>query len=160
MPQRKEYFLEYGRKHRQKIRTRAFKWARAHPERNRARANAYYWLHRDEINAKKQTPEFRERVNKQRWKYAHKAREWILRREYGLTPKQYDDMTKAQRGRCAICGSYPVTRRLHIDHCHKTNRVRGLLCIRCNHGIGFLKDDVAILSKAIEYLTHPPGVPS
>jgi hypothetical protein len=74
----------------------------------------------------------------------------------------YDSMLVKQEGKCAICGtSNPVgegntTKRLTfafaVDHCHATGKVRGLLCNPCNRGIGFLKDDVDLLAKAIKYL--------
>ena len=51
-----------------------------------------------------------------------------------------------------ICKSPPGHKSLHIDHDHKTGKVRGLLCHGCNTAIGLMKDDVNILTKAIEYL--------
>lgn len=54
---------------------------------------------------------------------------------------------------CAICG---ITERLHIDHCHNSGDVRGLLCSNCNLGIGNLKDNIKILKNAILYLENPP----
>jgi hypothetical protein len=51
---------------------------------------------------------------------------------------------------CAICGTKGV--KLHIDHCHMTNHVRGLLCHNCNTGLGLFKDDVRLLAAAIAYL--------
>ena len=54
---------------------------------------------------------------------------------------------------CAICGNLD---RLHIDHCHKTGNVRGLLCSNCNIGIGNMQDNIDILKVAIEYLKNPP----
>lgn len=60
-------------------------------------------------------------------------------------------MRTAQNGRCLICGE--GSRRLEIDHCHTTGRVRGLLCIYCNTGLGRFKDNPALLARAIAYLT-------
>lgn len=54
---------------------------------------------------------------------------------------------------CAICGS---KEKLHIDHCHETGNVRGLLCSNCNFGIGNLKDNIDYLKTAILYLENPP----
>jgi len=78
-----------------------------------------------------------------------------MKRAYGLDFKDYEKMLEAQNGVCAICSSPPPNNRktrLAIDHCHKTGKVRGLLCDKCNRSIGLLKDDVNILTKAIEYL--------
>lgn len=74
-------------------------------------------------------------------------------REYGLYPWQYDKMLKDQNNLCAICRlPEPSGRYLAVDHCHTTNKVRGLLCINCNNGLGRFKDNVLALEKAIKYL--------
>ena len=57
------------------------------------------------------------------------------RKELGVTDEQYAAMLKAQGGGSAICGNPPKTRRLHVDHDHKTGKVRGLLCFRCNRAL-------------------------
>ena len=72
---------------------------------------------------------------------------------YGLTPEQFYEMHKKQNGKCAICNQEPKTKRgLHVDHCHTSNRVRGLLCHGCNTGIGAMKENVSIMRNAISYL--------
>jgi hypothetical protein len=81
------------------------------------------------------------------------VREWALRKNFGLTSADYEAMLKSQSGGCAICTAPPSGKSLHIDHCHKTGRVRGLLCIRCNRGIGHFLDSPALLKSAIEYLS-------
>lgn len=70
---------------------------------------------------------------------------------YGLTSEKWDEYLNNQKGMCAICKS-KFTKRPHIDHDHKTNKVRGLLCNTCNWGIGNFKDSVDILLNAISYL--------
>lgn len=70
---------------------------------------------------------------------------------YNITPEEYGTMFQAQGGRCAICGQTPE-RTLHIDHDHHTNKVRGLLCMRCNTAIGLLFHDPKILAHALVYL--------
>ena len=75
---------------------------------------------------------------------------------YGITPSIYDEMLSAQEGKCAICGIVPkedaLKRTLHVDHCHSTGMIRGLLCQNCNLMLGFSKDSAEILLRAIEYL--------
>lgn len=67
----------------------------------------------------------------------------------------YDHKLAEQNGKCAICGSgkYDRTnRRFAIDHCHQTEKIRGLLCGRCNMALGLLNDNLEILDNAIKYL--------
>ncbi len=74
---------------------------------------------------------------------------------YGITCLDYDNLWLDQEGRCAICGTdKPAGKgaRLHVDHCHETGRVRGLLCQRCNGAIGLLGDCVESLVDAVGYL--------
>jgi hypothetical protein len=68
----------------------------------------------------------------------------------------YAYLFKKQKGQCAIC-KRSETRRLSLDHCHATNRIRGLLCLRCNLGIGFFHDSVKSLKAAIRYLKRDPA---
>lgn len=77
-----------------------------------------------------------------------------LRKKFGLTIERYDEMLVNQGGRCAICRllSTESPRRFHVDHDHVTGIVRGLLCYRCNTGIGVFRDDVVHLRSAIKYL--------
>ena len=55
--------------------------------------------------------------------------------ELGVSDDEYERLLEAQEGGCAICGNPPKTRRLHVDHNHRTGRVRGLLCFRCNRAL-------------------------
>lgn len=71
-------------------------------------------------------------------------------RKYGVTPSAYNVLVSKQDGRCAVCGSRPKS--LCVDHDHKTGRVRGLLCHRCNQGIGLFLDDTSLLGQAVVYL--------
>lgn len=84
-----------------------------------------------------------------------KVRNTALIRQYGITSADYDVMRDKQNHCCAICGiheSLTIKQQLHVDHCHKTGRVRALLCIKCNTVLGKVNDDPLILEKMIEYL--------
>jgi hypothetical protein len=75
-----------------------------------------------------------------------------LRRLYDIGIDDYRDMLATQDGKCAICGGEPFGRRLDVDHDHESGRVRGLLCSKCNSGIGSLNDDPDLIDKAAAYL--------
>lgn len=78
-----------------------------------------------------------------------------IRRKYGLTPDEEQELWERQGGCCAICGrplSGPGKPDTHLDHDHATKVVRGFLCIRCNHAIGSFADEPALLEVAIAYL--------
>ena len=78
-------------------------------------------------------------------------REGELERKYGITTKEYNTLLDAQDGVCAICFG-GNNRKLCVDHDHDTGKVRGLLCDKCNLGIGMLGDKVDALQRAIDYL--------
>lgn len=75
-------------------------------------------------------------------------------RKYGVTTEMYQEMLDAQNGVCAICLGAPVPprKRLCIDHDHSTGAVRGLLCHKCNAGLGMFNDDKELIMKAIDWL--------
>jgi len=75
-------------------------------------------------------------------------------KQHGVSEEDYNAMVLLQNNLCAICNK-PSHRTLHLDHDHKTGKVRGLLCYACNTGIGLLKDDINYLANAIKYLTSP-----
>lgn len=121
---KKLYDLEYRRKNKEKIKE-------------------YYKKHYN-----KKIKPTREKKTKEQ------NRENWLRLKYNLTKEQYQELIKNQNNKCAICKisqselSYP----LFIDHEHKTDKVRGLLCRTCNTGLGSMQDNIEILQNAIEYL--------
>ena len=85
---------------------------------------------------------------------------WLTRRnhklrKYGLSNGDYESMLAKQGGVCAICGEPPNPKRQHdlaVDHCHLTGTVRGLLCHKCNIGLGHFEDSEGLMTKAIDYL--------
>lgn len=95
-----------------------------------------------------------------RYKDIEKRRKWERNfdymRNYGITTDDYNRMFDEQEGRCAICLKHQseFNKRLHVDHCHKTNQVRGLLCHNCNLSIGRLGEDIKTLERAIRYLQN------
>ena len=102
-------------------------------------------------------PEFRSR------RRAGAAKADLKRRleRYALSLQEYDALREKQDGACAICKKKP-TSWLCIDHCHATGVVRGLLCVKCNTGLGFYNEDPNLLLTAIAYLEvfRPPRPPN
>lgn len=80
--------------------------------------------------------------------------------KYGLTTETYDSLRKSQDYKCLLCGIHEslvirkteVIGKLHVDHCHITGKVRGLLCFNCNSLLGHCNDNISILKNAINYL--------
>ena len=81
-----------------------------------------------------------------------------------MSLQEFQERLVSQHGKCKIC-----TRELQlialsgdsvvVDHCHVTGKVRGLLCNECNRGLGYFKDNIMSLTKAIEYLTEEDQSP-
>lgn len=96
------------------------------------------------------------RYTKRKKEYdSKKQRNAMLKSRYGISLVEYEAMLKKQNGVCVICSKDSNHKKqgcFHVDHNHKTGKVRGLLCIRCNTIIGNSKEDVDILKKAIGYI--------
>lgn len=99
----------------------------------------------------KDAPRNRERVRKWRLKNP----DYRFLREYGITQNDFENLFENQNGKCAICkiDHSELPKRLHVDHCHATGKVRWLLCSICNQALGMFKDDTSLLDRAKEYLT-------
>lgn len=108
---------------------RAKKWRDENPE--KARATHDSWIAR----------------NRERYRAANKFRQ--LRHRYGLEPEEYEALMRESGGKCQLCGS---DKRLCVDHCHKSNVVRGILCLRCNTAIERHEVVPDFPRKAAEYL--------
>lgn len=98
-----------------------------------------------------------------------KAREWAaknpdkvkdsrrktkLKQKYGISTEDYDKMYDEQNGVCCICEQPHTRRALNVDHCHKTGKVRKLLCDKCNMVLGLVDDSVKMLQKMKDYLNE------
>lgn len=112
----------------------ARKWAKEHPERTKE-------IQRKKNEKYKNSPEIQERIY-----LTH------VLREYELTEDQYRKLLTTSDNKCMICKNPSATgKRLHIDHCHKTNVVRGLLCNNCNWYMGKIDKDPELLERLINY---------
>jgi len=82
----------------------------------------------------------------------------IMRKQYGISTQQFEELLEFQGGGCAICAKpiENIRRRMNIDHDHETNKVRGILCTGCNTGVGHLGDNIEGLKRALYYLENTP----
>lgn len=118
---------------------------------------ALSWNKNNPESRKKSQEKYRQ-TDKYRYSYVSSH----LKRTYGITYENYLEIYKSQGEVCAICGrtelrrSYENKREqllpLFVDHCHTSGVVRGLLCSKCNTGLGMFEDNKQSLSKAISYL--------
>jgi hypothetical protein len=140
----KIYNKEYYKRNRDKIR----KYQKEHPP--------------SPEQIKKRNDKYREYNKKYAKKYAEQNKNKILnyqmKYKYNITTEEYNNLLKLQNNVCAICGK-PETatnkgkiKLLSVDHNHKTNKARGLLCSDCNTGLGKFKDNSIILLNAIRYI--------
>jgi len=133
--------------YRERMRAYLKEWRERNPDyhqRPERRAYAREWKRRER------------ELNPEKVKRAEKGR--LLKRKYGITLEQYEQMFAQQGGVCAIC-KRPETSvikgsliQLSVDHHHTEGRVRGLLCFRCNALIGTMADDPALIRAAADYL--------
>lgn len=109
----------------------------------------HYAKHSREVisRTKKYYRENREKI-KVRRRNAH------LLEKFKISASDYDNMLREQGGGCAVCGSERKKNgsSLQVDHSHETGAIRGILCYRCNIGLGYFKDNIILLEKAKNYL--------
>lgn len=137
--------------------------AKCHPERKhhaRGKCNTCYQREYKRKYVKK-NPDYRKKQTLKQRQYVRDNKERLLKvgkwhsrySRYGITKEKYVEIYNIQGKCCAICGKKAKKRySLAIDHCHVHGHVRGLLCRRCNTGLGQLRDDVRVMKRAIRYL--------
>ena len=104
------------------------KWRKEHPEDFKKKTRDYYWF--------------------------GKGQENHLRRTYGMTVQEYNELFINQNGCCKICGIHQtkLNRKLNVDHNHKTGEIRSLLCDQCNRLLGFVEKDPQRILIMLDYL--------
>jgi len=143
---RRRYDAEWKRQKRaqdpESVRAAARARYKKDPEKVLTLNQKYREQHREELAAaerkrkKSQSPE--------------RQRDYRLRRAYGITLAQYNEMAERQGGACAICSRIETP--LSVDHCHESGAVRGLLCKNCNKGLGMFGESVATVRVALAYM--------
>lgn len=133
---------EYYRENREEILKKEAAQRAANPEKKALKDLKYRQKNADELRAKKA-------LYYQRNKDSIKRK--VKARKLGITPEEV--LALEQEANCAICGKeFSSTRDQHIDHCHETSAVRGVLCFGCNTGLGGFRDNPENLRKAALYL--------
>lgn len=121
-----EAIKRYRRKHKKRIREANCDWRRKN--RKRCRLASRRWAERNPEKVKR-----------------------IRLRQYGISLEDFFSLQKRQKNRCGICKKQ-FDKTPMVDHCHKTKKVRGLLCGTCNSGLGMFKDSLTGLKSAVDYL--------
>jgi hypothetical protein len=127
-------------------------------ERRREIQKAFYYRHRERMIKKSvENKKKRRAANPEKYKETlRKQKHSRLKKLYNLTSDQWWDMFEQQGSSCKICKAKETAgHNWHTDHCHETNKVRGILCYHCNLLLGMAKDNISVLEQAIDYLkTH------
>jgi len=145
--------------HAEEVKERARLWALNNPEKAKKsslkRSRKYERTHK-----RWKDPKRNARAVKWAKEHPERVAEIVRKHNYGISPEEYKEKLKKQKNRCALCGNKEThkdgrsgkVRDLSVDHDHKTNKLRGLLCGNCNRGLGMFKDSIDLLLKAIKYL--------
>jgi len=134
-------------------------------QKNKAHVKAYTQLNYEDRNQARREryandEEYRQKQKNKAAKYNHShpraKKDQHLRKSFGITLRDYEELLESQDRKCAICGrkdsGNTKSEYFFVDHNHKTGEIRGLLCSKCNFGIGQFNDDVDLLANAINYL--------
>lgn len=133
---------------------RTVKYQKDNPEQKRSYQLTYY--HKNSVEVLKKKRKYKEE-NREKYLASARRTSFLRRlRAMGATEADLANALAEQNGHCAICQIRPVhlngTQYVHIDHCHKTGRFRGILCHTCNTGIGKFADDPERLVRAADYV--------
>jgi hypothetical protein len=118
-----------------------------------------YWQEPEKFRAKKNNEDkkvVRERRNRWSKENPEYMYNWHLQKTYGLSLEDYNKRKEEQQNCCAIC-KVEIFSRLFVDHCHKSGKVRKLLCSQCNSGLGMFKDNPELLVAAADYIKEHNG---
>lgn len=155
----KKYSREWYVANREDALAVSAQWAAANVE--RANATKEKWAQANSEKVKAATTKYRRRdpARAQRWREANPEAVRVIRlRKYGMTPAEWDNMFAGQGFQCGACGGEdPLGANWATDHCHKTGKVRGILCSRCNLALGMAKDNPKTLRALAEYLEKQAG---
>ena len=150
MSQTKEQTAIYKKEWNMKNKEKISAYNKAYREKNLENFTAYMKEYREKN--KEQIAAYAKEYNeKNKEQLALYKKEWNIKK-YGLSLEDYNNMLDKQNHNCEICSVSFLDNKHFIDHCHTTNKVRGLLCLNCNTGLGHFKDNTERLTQAINYL--------
>jgi hypothetical protein len=130
----------YHQKHKEKINEYKKEYRKEHKKEIKIFQKKYRQKHKDE--SKRYREEHKEEL-----------KEYDLKRKYNISLKDYNFLLQKQNYKCAVCNKvFQNGKNTHIDHNHKTGKIRGLLCGKCNKGMGLFEDNLILLEEAIKYL--------
>jgi hypothetical protein len=169
LQKQRDYQKAYREAHKDKAKAYQQKYREANGEHLREEMRQYHADHKEVRNAYRRKwsidNKAKEKAGRDAW-YAEnkdgKYRDTILRTKYGITLTQYNELLVKQGGTCALCSRTDAgtkdKRRLHVDHCHQTGIVRGLLCHFHNTAVGAIGDDPTQFGERIQaYLAGNPS---
>lgn len=162
---KKEYNKKWYQDHKEHSKECAKRWHQAHKELKRECGKKWRQKHKEELKESKkkwyQDHKEEQKENKKKYYQDHKEerKEYDKRRHYkkmyNLTLEEIDQILIKQNHKCALCGMSLLETKRCTDHSHKTNKVRGILCDRCNKGLGFFQyfyDNPEFFKKTIKYI--------
>ena len=159
MRDRKEYMKQWYEKHKEEKREHSRQWNLNHKiekaeydKQYRKDNKEHYKQYR--LDHKKERTEYNRRYNyEHKEESAKRNKKWRLNVAHGLTYKEWEGLWYAQDGRCAICDKFFAEQiDINVDHDHETGKIRGLLCRKCNYGLGYFDDSVELLEEATQYI--------
>lgn len=145
-----EHSKKYQKEHLEGARLRKKRWYKRHSVEQSLKSNNYNKEHRTE-----KTLYMREFCKKHPEETLLYRRNYNCMRAHGITLKQKEEMILNQDNKCLICEidlRQLNTKKVHVDHDHKTNKIRGILCHYCNTALGFLEEDLEKVYKLAEYV--------
>lgn len=175
----RSYNKEYRKTHKDEKRAESIRYRKAHDEEIKAKAKAYRLEHKEELIAKRAANKDKRKAymeeNKERYKeyskkyleehkeeIALKKRAVYYKKKFGITLEEFNKLVEEAGGKCSICEKFfDSTKRetsAVVDHCHKTGKIRGVLCNNCNAALGALGDSVERLQIVYDYLKSFEGI--
>jgi len=145
--------------HLEEIKARGKTYRDSHREERKAKQREYWNKNREILNAKKRIyvlahlEEIRVKGRKYAKNHRAERKEYYLKRLYGLSKDEFENIFHQQGKACAICGKKDCnSKELHVDHDHASGAVRGILCSNCNTALGLIKDNPKIAQTMVDYL--------